>query len=69
MACSSATWWRTARPPARASPRATLIAAAAGRPIRDPDDLFDALHAAQGATIELTVIRGADERTIQVTFA
>jgi serine protease Do len=45
-----------------------LIVAAAGHPIRTPDDLFDALRTTQGGTIELTVIRGTDERTIQVTF-
>jgi hypothetical protein len=31
------------------------------------DDLSGALRAAAG-TIELTVLRGTDERTIQVTF-
>jgi S1-C subfamily serine protease len=45
-----------------------LIVAAAGHPIRTPDDLFDALKAAQGGTITLNVIRGTDERTIEVTF-
>ena len=45
-----------------------LIVAAAGNPIRTPDDLFDALKAAQGGTIELNVIRGTDERTIEVTL-
>jgi serine protease Do len=45
-----------------------LIVAAAGRPISAPDDLFDALAAAQGGTLELRVVRGADERTLQVTF-
>jgi S1-C subfamily serine protease len=46
-----------------------LIVAAAGRPVRDPDDLFDALQAsATGGTIQLNVVRGADERTIEVTF-
>jgi serine protease Do len=45
-----------------------LIVAAAGQPIRIPDDLFDALQAAQGDTIALTIIRGTDERTIQVTL-
>src|SRR5580693_4948501 len=45
-----------------------LITAAAGQPIRTPDDLFDALQAAPGGTIELTIIRGTDERTIQVTL-
>jgi len=46
-----------------------LIAAAAGQPVSTPDDLFDALQAARGGTIELSIIRGNDERTIQVTFA
>ncbi len=46
-----------------------LVVAASGHPVRTPDDLFDALQAAQGGTIEFTVIRGTDERTIQVTFA
>ena len=45
-----------------------LIVAAAGRPVSTADDLFDALQAAQGGTIELTIIRGTDERAIQVTF-
>jgi len=45
-----------------------LIVAAAGNPIRTPDDLFDALKAAQGGTIALNVIRGTDERTIEVTL-
>jgi S1-C subfamily serine protease len=46
-----------------------LIVAAAGHPIRTPDDLFEALTAAQGGSIELNIIRGTDERTVQVTFA
>ncbi len=45
-----------------------LIVAAAGQPVRAIDDLFDALQAASGGTIELTVIRGTDERTIQVAL-
>jgi serine protease Do len=45
-----------------------LIVAAAGRPISGPDDLFDALAAARGGTLELRVVRGTDERTLQVTF-
>jgi len=46
-----------------------LIVAAAGHPTRTPDDLFDALQAAgSGGTIELTVVRGTDERTIQVAL-
>jgi serine protease Do len=45
-----------------------LIVAASGHPVRTPDDLFDALQAARGGTIELNIIRGTGERTIQVTF-
>jgi serine protease Do len=45
-----------------------LIVAAAGQPVRSPDDLFDALQAAGGGTIELTLMRGTDERTLQVTL-
>jgi serine protease Do len=45
-----------------------LIVAAAGHPTNTPDDLFDALQAARGGTIELNIVRGADERVVQVTF-
>ncbi len=45
-----------------------LIVSAAGRPVSTPDDLFDALAAARGGTLELRVVRGTDERTLQVTF-
>src|SRR5215471_18674219 len=44
-----------------------LIVGAAGNPVRTADDLFDALAAARG-TIELNVVRGTDERTIQVAL-
>jgi serine protease Do len=58
-----------ASPAARAGlARGDLIVAAAGQPARTPDDLFDALAAAQGGTLELTVVRGTDERTLQVSF-
>jgi serine protease Do len=56
-------------PAARAGvAKGDLIVAATGNPVRTPDDLFDALQAAQGGTIALNIIRGTDERTIQVTF-
>ena len=56
-------------PAARAGiARGDLIVAAAGHPIRTPDDLFDALQAAPGGTIELNLIRGTDELTIQVSL-
>jgi serine protease Do len=57
-------------PAARAGlARGDLIVAAAGQPIRSADDLFGALRAAvPGGTLELTVLRGTDERTVLVTF-
>ena len=45
-----------------------LIVAAGTGPVRTVDDLFEALEAARGGTLELQILRGADERTIQVTF-
>jgi S1-C subfamily serine protease len=45
-----------------------LIVAAAGQPVSGVDDLFDALKGAQGGALELRVVRGADERTVQVVF-
>ena len=44
-----------------------LIVEAAGQPVRTVDDLSGALQTA-GETIELTVLRGTDERSIQVAF-
>jgi S1-C subfamily serine protease len=45
-----------------------LIVAASGQPTRTTDDLFGALQAVSGGSIELTVLRGTDERTVQVVF-
>jgi serine protease Do len=45
-----------------------LIIAAGGRPVRSMDDLFDTLRAASGGTLQLVVVRGTDERTIQVVL-
>jgi serine protease Do len=45
-----------------------LITEAAGQPVRTPDDLFDALAAVHGGTLELKVVRITDELTLQVTF-
>jgi len=39
-----------------------------GRADHDVDDLFGALQGAQGGTLELRVVRGSDERTVQVVF-
>ena len=43
-----------------------LIVAAAGQPVRTVDDLSAALRAAAAGTIELNVLRGTDERSIEV---
>lgn len=46
-----------------------LLVAAAGRPLATVDDLFDALEGIEpGATLELTVVRGTEERAVTVTF-
>jgi len=45
-----------------------LIVAAGGQPVRTVDDLFDALQAAGTGTIELKLVRGTEERTVQVTL-
>ncbi len=45
-----------------------LIVTAGGRPVRAIDDLFDALQAVPGDALELNVVRGSEERTIQVLF-
>jgi S1-C subfamily serine protease len=44
-----------------------LIVAAAGQPVRTVEDLSGALQAA-GETIDLNVLRGTDERSIQVAL-
>ena len=46
-----------------------LIVAAGGQPVRTADDLYDALRAAQAGSIQLNVVRGTDERSIDVSFA
>ena len=48
--------------------RGDLIVAAAGGAVTSIDDLFDALQAARGGTVELKVVRGTEERTIQVAL-
>jgi serine protease Do len=45
-----------------------LIVAAGGRPTRTIDDLFDALQATGTGTIELNLVRGTEERTVQVVL-
>jgi serine protease Do len=43
-----------------------LIVRAGDRPAERTDDLFEALEAAGDGAIELTILRGADERTVEV---
>jgi S1-C subfamily serine protease len=43
-----------------------LIVRAAGQPVRGPDDLYQALETAADDVIELVILRGADERVIEV---
>jgi serine protease Do len=43
-----------------------LIVRAAGEPVRSIDDLFKALEAAADNVIELVILRGAEERAVQV---
>jgi S1-C subfamily serine protease len=43
-----------------------LVVQAAGQPVRGVDDLFEALEAAADGEIELAILRGTDERTVQV---
>ena len=45
-----------------------LIVAVGGQPVRTIDDLFDALQAAGEGTVELNVVRGSEERAIQVSL-
>jgi serine protease Do len=45
-----------------------LIVSAGGQPVRTIDDLFDALQAAGEGTVELNVVRGTEERAIQVSL-
>jgi serine protease Do len=45
-----------------------LIVTIGGRPTSSADDLFDALQAA-GGTVDLGIVRGVEERTIQVVLS
>lgn len=46
-----------------------LLVAVRDTPLTSVDDLAAALDAVDGDTVELTVVRGADERTVTVSFA
>ena len=43
-----------------------LIVRAAGEPVRSIDDLFKALETAADNVIELVILRGAEERAVEV---
>ncbi len=46
-----------------------LVVAVAGQPLATVDDLYDALDAVTpGSSVDLTVVRGTEERTVTVTF-
>src|SRR5262249_4246900 len=45
-----------------------LIVAAAGRPVHSIDDLFDALAGSRAGTVELSAVRGTEERSVQVVL-
>jgi len=50
--------------------RGDLIVAAGGQPVRSVDDLTSALRAAApGGTLEMTVLRGTEERAVHVVFS
>jgi S1-C subfamily serine protease len=57
-------------PAARAGlARGDLIVAAGGQPTRTADDLFGALRAAAaGGSLDLTVLRGTEERSVHVVL-
>ncbi len=57
-------------PAARAGiERGDLIVAAAGAPVTRADDLYEILDRAEpGATLELALVRGTDERSVFVSF-
>ena len=46
-----------------------LLIEAGGREIREPDDVYDALGSFSGNSITLKIVRGTDERTIEVSFS
>lgn len=47
-----------------------LLTAVNGRPVTSVDDLWDALDAAcEHSSVDVSVLRGAEERTVTVTFA
>jgi serine protease Do len=48
--------------------RGDLIVRAGGRAVKSVDDLFDALDAAAGGALALGVVRGSEDRDVEVTL-
>ena len=44
-----------------------LIVGAGGRDVREVDDLFEAIASATDAPLSLTLVRGTEERSVEVT--
>lgn len=44
-----------------------LVVDVGGRPIRDLNDMFEAIESAADGTVSLTLVRGIEERTVEVT--
>ena len=45
-----------------------LLIEAAGREIHEPDDVYEALGSVSGTSMTLKIVRGAEERTVNVSF-
>jgi serine protease Do len=57
-------------PAARAGvERGDLLVGVAGSPLASMDDLFDALDGAGGATLTLAIVRGTEERELEVDLS
>jgi serine protease Do len=44
-----------------------LVVDVGGRPIRDVNDMFEAIESAADGSVSLTLVRGIEERTVEVT--
>ena len=57
-------------PAARAGiAKGDLLVEAGGRPIREPDDVYDALGmVSTGSTLDVRIVRGAEEREVEARF-
>jgi len=47
-----------------------MIVAAGGKPIVEPDDIYDALGAVEAnGTLQVSLVRGSEELSVEVKFA